>query len=213
MENLKVIRTGCSHNRSSRPDSIVPHITVVTQLSIDRLERLSLLCSSWDGLIVAAILDEDRASIGSMNRFANKSEVLISDLEKKVYSLSVSNNSACQLQTILLKRRISMENTFADKRPEQLVDHLYPINELRNVALNAAKSEFVLILDVDCVLSKGAQTILSGCSVHAGDSRSISDRLSILRSLCIEKPGAIVIPCFEANFKGDKYDFQMLNLL
>lgn len=217
MNNLKVIRRGCSHH--SRPtESIIPPITIVTQLSIDRLERLSLLCSCWDGPVIAAILDEDRASRVNMNRFAtnNNRKVLISELENKIYDLSVRNSSACMLETILLKRTIRkniIENDFTDEQPEQLLDHLYPINELRNVALNAAKSEFILLLDVDCVLSRDALKILSGWSVHENDpvSTAFSDRLSVLRSLCIETPGAIVIPCFEAITTGEKYFLCQLN--
>ena len=208
MSDLKIIRMGYSHR--SRSIKSMPPITVVTQLSIDRLERLSLLCSCWDGPVVAAILDENRSSIADTYRLNNKSKDLISELENRIHTQAVSSNSACMLQTILLKRRIRNHVTkgdiYTNKEPDQqLMDNLYPINELRNVALNAARSEFVLLLDVDCVLSKDALKILSGWSLHADNSPAISDRLSVLRNLCIEAPGAIVIPCFEANFKGEKH--------
>lgn len=211
MSGLKIIRTGYSH--SNRSTNSTPPITIVTQLSIDRLERLSLLCSCWDGPVVAAILDEDRSSTSDMHRFnnkSNKSKDLILELEKSIYTQAVRNNSECKLQTILLRRRIQNNhvnrgNIYADKPDQQLMYYLYPINELRNIALNAARSEFVLLLDVDCVLSKDAFKVFSGWTSHADDSPAISDRLSVLRNICIETPGAIVIPCFEANFKGEMH--------
>ena len=36
----------------------------------------------------------------------------------------------------------------------------YPVNLLRNVALEAAQSDYVLLLDVDFVMSKGAHDTL-----------------------------------------------------
>lgn len=38
-------------------------------------------------------------------------------------------------------------------------DGLYPINALRNVALDAARTDRVLLLDVDFALSKGANAL------------------------------------------------------
>ena len=92
MSDLKIIRMGYSHR--SRSIKSMPPITVVTQLSIDRLERLSLLCICWDGPVVAAILDENRSSIADTYRLNNKSKDLISELENRIHTQAVRSFKA-----------------------------------------------------------------------------------------------------------------------
>lgn len=199
MAKFKVVRRGTSSYSKVAYDNCP--ITVVTQLSIDRIDRLSLLCDNWDGFLVAAILDEDRTS-NQMRANSNKSffpshsngsRNSIVKLEER---LGNSITSTCVLTTILLRRNVCNEVDYDSSL--ELPKHLYPINELRNIALAAAQTEFVLLLDVDCVLSKDALRILSGWSVQ-NNGCTLLDRLEVLRKLCIESPGAIVLPCFEAS--------------
>lgn len=175
---LRVVREG-SASASAAP----PPLTVVTQLSIDRLDRLERMCRMWgprassgsEGLrggVVAAILDEDRSEGGNFfkSKGTKSSRQLVSELERRVNELGVS-----VLKTFLVAR--SRKNKSA----------LYPINALRNIALSGTCSELVLLVDVDCIPSEDSFDSLCGSL----------DRLSALRRICINDMTAIVVPCFE----------------
>jgi hypothetical protein len=149
--------------------STVP-ISLVTQLSIDRIDRLFAVCCAWGvrGAVVAAVLDEDRS--GDIASSASPTFLF-------EFQHAVMNSDYCGSVTLLLIRR-----------PLD-VQSLYPINHLRNFALQTAKSEFVFLVDVDCVPSSDTLQNLGGSS----------DSLAELRETCVAQMCAIVVPCFETN--------------
>ena len=149
--------------------SVLP-ISLITQLSIDRIDRLFAICSAWGvrGAVVAAVLDEDRS--GDMA--INASQILLSDFQR-----AVANSDHCGIITLLLIRRpLDAQSS-------------YPINHLRNFALQSANSEFVFLVDVDCIPS--ADTLHNLCGT--------SDSLAELRGACVGEMRAIFVPCFETN--------------
>ena len=168
--NLTIIRRG-SCGKSS--DSCL--IGIVTQLSIDRIDRLSILCKQWStsntrGHIVAAILHE--------NRGTDKSETESSTLKKlKSLEIYVSTLPGCSLQTILVKWRIKYGSNVG----------LYPINALRNIALEACTTELVLLSDVDCIPT----------SFLLDDLIGTTEKRSALLTHCWDNYSAVVIPSFE----------------
>jgi glycosyltransferase-like protein LARGE len=62
----------------------------------------------------------------------------------------------------------------------------YPINALRNISLRLATTELVFLLDADLVPSKGLQEYYRS-----------PDHYSVLRALCAEEMGALIIPAVE----------------
>jgi glycosyltransferase-like protein LARGE len=65
-------------------------------------------------------------------------------------------------------------------------DTAYPINALRNVALRIATTELVFLLDADLVPSRGLQ-----------DYYRSPDHYAVLRALCAEEMGALILPAVE----------------
>jgi hypothetical protein len=172
---LRVVRDG----QSSRGLSPPPAVAVVTQLSIDRLDRLEEICEVWGssvtsskGAVVAAILDEDRSNDKMFHAKKGNlsSKQLLRELEKRVDAKGVS-----QLTTSLVARSRCRESD------------LYPINSLRNIALSSTKSDFVLLLDVDCLPSVDSFDAICGTP----------DQCSALRRICIDDMSVVVLPCFE----------------
>lgn len=177
---LKVVREG-----RSGPSAPAPTVCIVTQLSIDRLDRLEQMCEVWScheigkdsavhgkGAIVAAILDEDRSENRDFHRFngMKNSTLLLADMERRVQK---SNKTF--LKTFLVSRKRNKDAT------------LYPINALRNVALRGADSELVFLVDVDCIPSMDSYYALVGSS----------DKISDLRRICNQEMTVVVVPCFE----------------
>jgi hypothetical protein len=171
MSQLQIIREA----ESNSIDISLCSISIVTQLSIDRLDRLKYLSENWcNQAIIAAVLDEDR-SITDENGYragGGKSKNMLSHLEKEVFG--------CYLKTILVRRSDKGTNS------------AYPINALRNIALEAATTEFVFLLDVDCVpCANGIQALVGS-----------PEKLNSLRSMCTDQKCAVVVPCFELVYES-----------
>lgn len=148
-------------------------VEIVTQLSIDRIQRLEILCHVWNGPIVAVILDEDRTATHGTEQTTQQ---ILEKLEIEV-TTRVGFHS---LRTILVSRENSSAVGAAGELP-------YPINGLRNIALKNATSEYVFLLDVDCIPSCDLFDSLIGTF----------EMKNSLRNICIQYLGAIVVPCFE----------------
>jgi hypothetical protein len=140
-------------------------VEIVTQLSIDRIPRLETICNVWNGPIVAAILVEDRTDQNPRQTAQQIVQILESVITTRVGFHS--------LTTILVSRENSSDP--------------YPINGLRNIALQHATSEFVFLLDVDCIPSRDLFDSFVGTS----------EMKNSLRNICVQNVGGIVVPCFE----------------
>jgi len=140
-------------------------ITIVTQCSIDRLPRLAAMCRSWSGAVSCAVHVPRGACISS-----------IAQTVAAVHA-TLGNLSVCLRQ-----------------ETEDCVEwaqDLYPINALRNAALDNAKTATVLCLDVDFELSRGAHEKLKR-SFSPGSGKPIKARCDwrSARSCARRTPGA-----------------------
>jgi len=148
----------------------VQDVTVVTQLSVDRLPRLEELCSAWCGVVSAAVLIP---SHGAPGRSKALREVAL--LHKKVES-----QGRCRLDLAVV-----------DAMPPATAgyDAMYPINALRNIALEQAQTDLVFLLDVDFVPSEGLyETLLSA--------------FRELHHACLRHKAVLVVPAFEMEVGG-----------
>ena len=152
-------------------------ITLVTQCSLDRIDRLQQQLASWRGpASVALYVDEQMGSAAA----AEAEEAALARLR------SASSEAASQLVVSLLYRA---EEPKAAEEPKTAEDDghtpLYPINALRNLALEQATTELVLLLDVDFVPS-------------AGLLRDLKRDGALLDELRTSRV-ALVLPAFEVN--------------
>ena len=143
-------------------------VTLVTQCSEDRLPQLVRTASSWGGRAVAAVL----LQTGGRNSKARIRQQLAS-----------AENSS-RLQVLLVRDR---------RPPTGLAEGaLYPINALRNLALAAARTELLLLVDVDQVPSEGL-------------AAALAERGPMLAEALLSSRTALVVPAFEpvGSFPGE----------
>jgi len=95
---------------------------------VDRFPRLALLSQHWDGLISAAIFIRNDGELSALQEFQRS----------KIYAHT--------------KQNVDFHLLFANENQD------YPINVLRNLALDHVRpeSDYVLCLDVDFIPSEGA---------------------------------------------------------
>ena len=114
-------------------------VTLLTQLSIDRLSMLENQCQAWDDPLVAVVyvpLIQGGKVYGS--------ESSLADITRGVSSFFslMEGTSSCKLHIELVAQYIENERT-----------NPYPINALRNRAMKLAQTELIFVLDVDFVAS------------------------------------------------------------
>lgn len=116
-------------------------VTIVTQCSIDRLPRLRAMCKSWTGAISCAV------HVPRGEPFEGFTEQL-ADFHSDIELLGRSKLD------IVLRKEKEDETNWAS--------NLYPINALRNAALDHARTEHVFLLDVDFAVStSGSKNIVA----------------------------------------------------
>ena len=103
-------------------------ISLLTQSSVQRLQKLPRLCSHWLGLIDIA--------------------VLISNSEQRRLALHLAKSSSC-------RSRLRLHLVFVPLPVES-----YPVNFLRNIALDRSTTDLVFLLDIDFLPSAGAHDVL-----------------------------------------------------
>jgi Glycosyl-transferase for dystroglycan len=130
--------------RSTRPP-IREAITILTQLSADRLTMLENQCRTWPDPIIAIVyVPLLRNASGDMPTIATYQNTTLDDVMRGMNSFHsfMEGTAMCALQMELVGQYINPTDPQA-----------YPINSLRNRALAAAKTELVFMLDVDFVAS------------------------------------------------------------
>eukprot|EP01045_Picozoa_sp_COSAG04_P005608 COSAG04_NODE_263_length_18621_cov_10.926790_5_plen_1200_part_00 len=137
----------------------------MTQCSEDRLPQLVRTASSWGDRAVAAVL----LQTGGRNSKA------------RIRQLA---SAEARLRVLLVR----------DRRPSTGLAEgaLYPINALRNLALAAARTELLLLVDVDQVPSEGL-------------AAALAERGQTLAGALLSSRTALVIPAFEpaGSFPGE----------
>ena len=96
---------------------VADDVTLVAQLSMDRLQMLESLCKHWEGPISLALYMSD-AEAQQFLRFALSSEILMS------------------------RKNVGYHVVYKDGQ-------FYPVNYLRNVALQQVQSPYVFLSDID----------------------------------------------------------------
>lgn len=119
-------------------------LTIVTQLSSNRISQLWAQCQTFPGTISAAIhlgLYQEQSKPLSLRNNANlkKAQRNLSEFHQMVER----NNSACILDILLVYE------IYSEKRAMLL----YPVNQLRNLARVQARTELIALMDVDMLLS------------------------------------------------------------
>jgi len=148
--------------------TVVPHdTTLASQCSASHLLRLLDLRQSWNGPLSLAIFVESSNSLFVSVNFLLSMQVCLPlhTLSKVslqlVMPLSVSTD-CCRTQLVGLNASCSdFLNAFdkhwaGGRNYDVTID--YPNNLLRNVALNAAVSDYVFIVDIDMIPSPGLFT-------------------------------------------------------
>lgn len=136
-------------------------LSIVTQLGVKKLERLFAMAGEWKGPISAALLL-------TRNEFKSVNRLLTQDKWQQIRRL--------QLHLVVLES--------ADEPP------YYPINFLRNVALQFCSTEYVFVVDVDFVVSPS----------NLYESL-LGSHLQTLELAAFANKHAFVVPAFEYNSK------------
>ncbi|CAM9552575.1 unnamed protein product [Choristocarpus tenellus] len=100
-------------------------ITIVTQCSFSRLDRLERMCSRWTGVVSAALISD------GVGGFSRHEQCAIRMVHQRLEALA-----ACRLDVSLCQLAAGPAKH----------DGLYPMNALRNVAMAAAKTDLVFLL-------------------------------------------------------------------
>jgi glycosyltransferase-like protein LARGE len=150
-------------------------VTLVTQCSPDRLPRLAAAIEAWRGPVSAAIYVDAPAGSAA----AAQAEA---DFRAALRHLSLE--LASQLTVSLLYQHPPPLDAAPGSAEEYAT--LYPINALRNLAVDSASTDLVFLLDTDFVPSAGLLTELTRC------------RQPLLHALSTTRTAAVV-PAFEVD--------------
>lgn len=150
-------------------------VTVVTQLSVDRMTQLRKQCESWNGRLSAVVylaLTQRATKRATDNFDAATLSAAVREFESIVLTIQTNPNSKCALDVILASERFVEERATA----------LYPINTLRNLARLQARTPLIALLDVDMLVSS-----------------KLSGMQSLNLSQVVTNRTALVLPAFEVN--------------
>lgn len=158
-------------------------ICLFTQLSADRLDMFIKLATSWNSYVSVALYIEDE----------NHIDYFVEKLEGKL------NHGLSKGARIDLSLLYAVDLTRKSNSSIHPYDILYPINALRNLALNQCKSQYAFSLDVDFSVSQSTKD-------------TISSHLDLLKNA--KSPLALVVPVFEWVFEKevmpDVFDLEQL---
>jgi hypothetical protein len=155
-------------------------VTLVTQLTIDRLPMLQAQCSAWKEPLAASVYVPFVPNFGVLSyeiAALNGSAIHdVIDLLNDFVAFTKTCADCCALELeLVVETHATMESPFAK---------LYPVNAMRNRALLLADTDVILLLDVDFVPS--ASLSYSGKSIE----------YEILVSQ-LESGAVMVVPAFE----------------
>ncbi|GAX84389.1 hypothetical protein CEUSTIGMA_g11811.t1 [Chlamydomonas eustigma] len=182
--NLKV-ETTWSSSHVSRYD-----LTIVTQLSFDRMPALYNQCSTYPGPMAAAVylpllqLDDQlhilNGESGDLNP-ENKERVR-KEVERvgRIFQEIDNRNDMCQLDLMFLWEAF-------DSKQASL---LYPVNSLRNYARMQVRTNLLSAIDVDMMISSSVGRAFE----HPATLKELTS--------AVEDRQAVVLPAFEPQRQG-----------
>lgn len=137
LPSVKTVGIWWSNKTASIP------MTIVTQLSYDRIDQLKAQCDTWGGPISAVVY------LGLLQPAALRLEAgPISQLTRAILNISqffdgVEATGKCQLDIMLVYELYQEERAMM----------LYPVNLLRNLARLQARTPLIAMMDVDMLIS------------------------------------------------------------
>lgn len=158
-------------------------VTLLTHLSVDRLTMLENQCMTWTGepLIAVVYVPLVRSKQRDAKPAVYESSSTLAEITRGISSfhsnMERQGSGSCKLHIELVGQYIKDEKK-----------HPYPINALRNRAMKLAKTELVLVLDVDFV----ASPLLGLPQPGYKDPKVFDQMLSIANN-----KKALVVPAFE----------------
>ena len=167
-------------------------ISLVTHLSVDRLESLEQQCLVWPDKIVAAIYVPMTANVsGGLPLLPSYSSTTLDDMIRGIGSFHVymEKTAVCSLDLIFLGQFIN--------KPD--VPGAYPTNALRNKALSLVTTELNLHVNVDVVMNPYLDA--PGSGPHGGSGYKDPEVYSEL-VIAAKKNTAFVMPVLEVASQG-----------
>jgi hypothetical protein len=167
-------------------------ISLVTHLSVDRLESLEQQCLVWPDKIVAAIYVPMTANIsGGLPLLPSYSSTTLDDMIRGIGSFHVymEKTAACSLDLVFLGQFIN--------KPD--VPGAYPTNALRNKALSLVTTELNMQVNVDVVVNPYLDA--PGAGPHGGSGYKDPEVYSEL-VIAAKKNTAFVMPVLEVASQG-----------
>ena len=169
-------------------------VTLVTQLSADRLPKLEAQIAAWSGPVSAAVYVSGGHN-GGMNgddAAASAAEAELAAMARRAHDAGrlwrvsvvlVRPDRAATAAAAAAAKDVAAEGVAypEEKGVAATYDAEYPVNALRNVALDAAKTDLVFLLDVDFVPSSGAREAVLAAGASTACARG----------------DALVVPAFE----------------
>lgn len=161
-------------------------VTLVTQLSFERLYMLEGQCDVWDGVISAAVyiaLVDGEAVVVKLD---SDEKPLLKPLEEirqqfeKFHRLAEAK-SLCKLDMQLVSQEV--ESIW--------LSGLYPVNSMRNRAIANARTDIILLLDVDFWPAAELSQLMQQPEKYE----------SLLET--VNNGAAVVIPAYETEDSGD----------
>lgn len=158
-------------------------VTIVTQLSIERLSMLEQQCSHWPHTISAVV-------------YIPLVKGLISSTEDDLWNGLHLKEGLQEVERLVAKENklkciLDLEIVAEERCTDELAT-LYPTNAVRNRALINSRSDIVLLLDVDFVVDMSLAYVLE----HQEQHQELMDMLS--------SEVAVVLPAFEAWDQGER---------
>lgn len=181
LPQLKIEHSIDTQKKRSRTD-----VTLVTQLSFERLYMLEGQCAVWSGVISAAVyiaLVDGKAVTVELNSNQDPHLTPIETIMEKFeeFHKITEAKSMCKLDLQLVSQTV--ESVW--------LSALYPVNAMRNRALANSRTDVILLLDVDFWPAAELSELMQQEGKYD----------SLLKA--VNSGSAIVLPAFETGDSGD----------
>ena len=178
-------------------DVYVEQVTVVTQASMDRLPKLAAQALSMHStpLSVAIYVPYSAVPLSTTTSEQDAQTLAKAHEQEALDEIGRFHHELAAKGA----RRVTISLLFANAPTEREYDNMYPINNLRNLALDAAKTRFVFLVDVDFVPCQLLGAICSAPTGSSADEVEARQAYSKCVEMC-EQGAMLVVPAFELQF-------------
>lgn len=154
-------------------------VTLVSQLSLDRLDKLENQCRAWPLPLAAAVYVPSQYGF-LLGRPPGQPPLLLTSVVERLgrFHALMQREGRCHLQLALYREDLGGDGV--------ALAHMYPFNAMRNRVLQLATTQAVLIADVD---------LLVGAAEELGTPKGWAAMRPWL-----EAGAAVVLPAFETPF-------------